>query len=102
MEVKEMLSRLDCPKRYMRKALNVLRNYNTGLTYSNNKYKMSIVCISRTTSEEQMMNSIAHEVKHVQSHICEYYDVEEDTEAAAYLTGYIIQKMHKAFKQLLK
>lgn len=101
-EVKEMLSRLDCPKRYMRKALDVLRNYNTGLTYSNNKYKMSIVCISRTTSEEQMMNSIAHEVKHVQSHICEYYDVEEDTEAAAYLTGYIIQKMHKAFKQLLK
>ena len=41
-EIKEMLTRLDCPRRYLRKALKVLRGYNTGLTYSNNQYKMYI------------------------------------------------------------
>lgn len=101
-EIKEMLSRLGCPKRYMFKALRVLKGYNTGLTYTSFNQRMSLVCISRTTSEAQFMNTIAHEVKHVQSHICDYYDVAEDGEDAAYLTGYIIQKMYKAFERLLK
>jgi len=36
------------------------------------------------------MNTIVHEAKHVQSHICEYYNVPEDSEEAAYLIGYIV------------
>lgn len=50
---------------------------------------------SQTTSEEQFLNTVVHEIKHLQSHICRYYNVDEDSEEAAYLTGYIAQKMHK-------
>lgn len=42
-----------------------------------------------------------HEAKHVQSHICEYYNVPEDGEQAAYLIGYIVQKMHRVFKNMI-
>lgn len=47
------------------------------------------------------MNTIAHEIKHVQSHVCAYYSVPEDGESAAYLTGYLTMKMFEVFKDLL-
>jgi len=74
---------------------------NTGFTYTDFDKHKSVVGISRTTSQEQFLNTIVHEAKHVQSHICKYYDVEEDSEEAAYLIGYIIQRMHRTFTHLI-
>ena len=74
---------------------------NTGFTYTDFNKRKSVVGISRTTSQEQFFNTLTHEVKHVQSHICRYYHVKEDSEDAAYLTGYIIQKMHRCFKNMI-
>ena len=71
---------------------------DTGFTYTNFDKQKSIVGISLTTSKEQFFNTLSHEIKHVQSHICMYYNVEENSESAAYLTGYIVQKMYKVFK----
>lgn len=71
---------------------------DTGFTHTNFDKKWSIVGISQTTSNEQFFNTLVHEAKHVQSHICMYYHVKEDSEAAAYLIGYIVQKMYKCFK----
>lgn len=74
---------------------------NTGFTYTDFYKKKSIVGISETDSQEQFFNTLVHEAKHVQSHICKYYNVEEDSEEAAYLIGYIIQKMHRVFKNMI-
>ena len=74
---------------------------NTGFTYTNSNKRKSIVGISKTTSQEQFLNTIVHEAKHVQSHICDYYNVPEDGEDAAYLIGYIVQKMHRVFKNMI-
>lgn len=74
---------------------------DTGFTHTDfNKHK-SIIGISQTTSQEQFFNTLVHELKHVQSHICYYYDVAEDSEEAAYLIGYIMQKAHKCFKNFI-
>ena len=51
-----------------------------------------------TTSRKQFINTISHEAKHIQSHICQYYQVSEDSEDAAYLLGYIMMKMYEVFK----
>jgi len=75
-----------------------LSERDTGFTYTDFNKKKSIVGISLTTAPEQFFNTLVHEAKHVQSHICMYYNVKEDSEAAAYLIGYIIQKMYKCFK----
>ena len=78
-----------------------LGKQNTGFTYTNLDKRTSIVGISSTSSYEQFMNTIVHEAKHVQSHICEYYNVPEDSEEAAYLIGYIVQKMYRVFKDII-
>lgn len=74
---------------------------NTGFTYTDFNKRKSIVGISESSSQEQFLNTIVHEAKHVQSHICKYYNVEEDSEEAAYLIGYIIQNMHRTFKNFI-
>ena len=74
---------------------------NTGFTHTDFYKKKSIVGISETDSQEQFFNTLVHEIKHVQSHICMYYNVEEDSEEAAYLTGFIAQKMHRCFRHFI-
>lgn len=74
---------------------------NTGFTYTDTSRRTSIVGIASATSQEQLLNTIVHEAKHVQSHICEYYNVPEDSERAAYLIGYIVQRMHRMFRYMI-
>lgn len=78
-----------------------LGNKNVGFTYTDNRKKTSIVGIAATSSQEQLLNTIVHEAKHVQSHICAYYNVPEDGEPAAYLIGYIVQRMHRVFRNMI-
>ena len=74
---------------------------DSGFTYTDFKRKQSIVGIGKSTSNSQLLNTITHEAKHVQSHICRYYKIKEDEEDAAYLIGYIVQQMYQVFKNVL-
>lgn len=74
---------------------------DVGFTYTDPQKRTSIVGIAATSSQEEFLNTVVHEAKHVQSHICDYYDVPEDGEQAAYLIGYIVQKMHRVFKDMI-
>jgi hypothetical protein len=73
-----------------------------GFTYTDFKKKQSIVGIGKSTSDAQFLNTITHEAKHIQSHICKFYSVEEDSEEAAYLIGYIVQQMFSVFKKFIR
>lgn len=101
-EIEDSLLQIGCSKKIMKKAFCVLRNKNTGFTFSNSKYKMSIVCISNATDISQLVNTAIHETKHVQSHICSFYHIDEDSEDAAYMIGYLVQRMYKMFAKLVK
>lgn len=102
-EIEDSLYQIDCPQSYIDKAFKVIaRNKNTGFTFSNSDYKMSIVCISETTSASQFVSTSVHEAKHVQSHICSYYGVDEKSEEAAYLIGYLVRRMYKMVAKVLK
>ena len=102
LEIEDSLLQVDCPLEEIRASFEVLKKKNTGLTFSNTDYKMSVVCISRATSVDQFVNTAIHEAKHVQSHICEYYGIVEDSEQAAYLIGYLVQRMYKMFAKFVK
>lgn len=78
-----------------------LGQLNSGFTHTDFDKKRSIVGIGKTDSKEQFMNTIVHEAKHVQSNICEYYEVPEDGEQAAYLIGYLVMRMYRCFKNML-
>lgn len=101
-EIADSLKQLDCSKKDIHKALKVLYRKNTGFTFSNTDYKMSVVCIGKATNIGQFVNTTIHEAKHVQSHICEYYGIKENTETAAYLIGHLVYKMYKMLENVLK
>ena len=101
-EVVDSLEQLDCPKKDIKKALKTLRKKNTGFTFTNTDYKMSVVCIGEATDIGQFVNTTIHEAKHVQSHICQYYGIDEDTETAAYLIGHLVHRMYKMLERILK
>jgi hypothetical protein len=63
---------------------------NQGFTYTNFKKKESVVVIGKTSNPYQFYNTVVHEAKHVQSAICKYYNIAEDSEDAAYLIGYVV------------
>lgn len=101
-ELADALICLDCNKKDIKKALRVLRKKNTGFTFSNSDYKTSVVCIGEATDVGQFVDTAAHEAKHVQSHICQFYGVDETTETAAYLMGHLVHKMYMMLQKILR
>lgn len=101
-EVADALIQLDCPESDLTNAFSVLKRKNTGFTFTNTERMMSIVCIGKSTNSSQFVSTVVHEAKHVQSHICSYYDIREGSEEAAYLIGYIVKRMYMMIIKLLK
>ena len=101
-EVVQALQSLHCPSKDIFTATRIMSTgLNTGMTYSNSKLKTSLVCIGEAVSQEQLINTVGHESKNVQSHICWYYRIKEDSEQAAYLIGHIVQRMYKMLQIIL-
>lgn len=101
-EIEDSLRQVECSKRDIKKAFKVLQRENTGFTFSNTDYKMSIVCVSKATTAGEFVNTCVHEAKHVLSHICQYYDIDEDSEKAAYIIGYLVHEMYKMVARIIK
>lgn len=102
LEVEDALKQLGCSRWDVHKSLKVLTKENTGFTFSNSEYKMSIICIGPSSDVSQFVNTAIHEAKHVQSHVCAYYQIPEDSEDAAYLIGYLVQRMYKMFSKIIR
>ena len=98
----DSLEALDCTKEDIQAASKTLKKKNTGFTYTNTDYKMTFVCIGHSSNIGQFVNTVVHEAKHVQSHICQYYGVEETSETAAYLIGHLVQQMYKMIGKVVK
>lgn len=95
-EIMDILLQAGCPYDSAEQSVNILTNQlNTGMTFTNMKERVSRIFLSMATSKSQMFNTAVHELKHVQSHICEYYNVDESGEQAAYLIGYIARRVYK-------
>lgn len=71
---------------------------NTGICYSSPS-KQSIVVIAKTSSSDEFMNSLAHEQKHLCSHIEQFYDIDSNSEEAAYLAGSVAALMFPVAKK---
>lgn len=76
---------------------NIKKNkYNKGFTYS--KLFQSLMFIGPTTSKEQLINTIAHESRHLQQHIANIYNMNQNGEQVCYLTGEIVSIIYKICK----
>lgn len=102
-EVMEALFRLYCPAKDAQSVYNlIINNVNTGFTYTNYSIKQTITCIGRGTNVEETVNTIFHEVYHIQDHIARYYSFNTDLELPAYLSGYIGANITNVLLNFLK
>ena len=74
-------------------AIQVLMGMNTGMAISNYDIRMSAMFISKATEKSEWWSTVSHEISHVVDAILEYYDIDCDSEDAAYLTGYITKRV---------
>ena len=97
-EIGDWLEALGASKSDIRRSQRVLSGINTGLTFSSQNLRMSVMCIGEATDDEQWWDTLDHEIDHLQGAILRYYGVEHDTEEAAYLQGYIMRGIVKALR----
>lgn len=102
-EIIERLYSIGCPTDYIDDAYYnmVSDKLNIGLTYSNNRYRSSVIVISDTSNPAQFMNSYDHERQHLINHILEAFNINPKGEEAAYLSGKIGQLMFPKAKYFL-
>lgn len=102
MDIDELAAILDsfgASDKDIRKAMSILYSTNSGMTISRSDLTMSVIIISEATSVEQFMDTLVHEIDHVQDAIDELYGVEQGSEESAWLQGYIMRGISRALKE---
>ena len=61
--------------------------YNCGFTYTNQHKRRAVVLIGPTTSGEEFINTLVHEVRHLADAIAKSLGVPLDSERPAYISG---------------
>lgn len=95
-EIMQDLYVIHCPKNKMRKAYRNMSTcqLNTGLTYSNQRIRESVIVIGKWSDPSEFDNSFAHELRHFTDHIANAFGLESGGEEIAYLTGGIRKKLY--------
>lgn len=79
----------DCPDNIIEKAYRQLTYCadNLGLTYNNPEIMQSVVVVGRASSKKEFFNTLSHEMLHLLLSVMRAYDINPDSEQAAYLFG---------------
>lgn len=72
---------------------------NSGFTLSQGR--SSIMGIGWTDSQEEFINTLVHEINHLQDDICNYYKLPTQGELASIISGDIAMAMYKGFIKYL-
>ena len=76
--------------------VSVLSGIDCGFTFTNMEQHVTVICIGRASSYDEMFSTITHEIKHATEHMGGYYGVDHNSEESAYLQGEIAKHMYKA------
>lgn len=74
---------------------------NSGLCYSNYSSRKSVIVVALTSSADEFINSLTHEVTHACVHIATALGVNHKGEDFCYLVGDLCQEMYPKVKHLL-
>lgn len=76
--------------------------YDGGWTFYNRGQPISVVLLERFSSENAKNSVYFHEKRHVEDDIIEHLQMYDESEAAAYLAGYLAIKFLELSKQVTK
>lgn len=74
---------------------------NNGLTYTNSEKRETIWVVALTSSAREFMDSVVHEIRHLEQHIANECGIDENSEEACYLCGDIAYRLFPYCKKLL-
>ena len=95
-EVYQALLACSCPNDDAQKACMILSRKNNGYTFTDLEGQYTLMFASKSTSPEEMFDTITHELKHTTEHISGFFGVGPKSEEAAYLQGEIAKGMFPA------
>lgn len=100
--VSKMLE-IGSPRGFANKAYRMLcyGEMDSGLTYSNEKRRESVLVTSLTHDASEFINTLSHEAGHVVQHICTEDGIDMHTEESCYMLGDICQELYPYCKNLL-
>lgn len=75
------------------------KSLNTGFTVSNKFLMQSVIIFGQHDSKSELINTIAHESRHLQQHIANVFHLNENSEDVCYLLGEIVQKIYIIFNK---
>ena len=84
-----------CTNKGIREVALAILNPNSGFTHSNGK--SSIMGIGWTDSHEEFINTLVHEINHLQDDICSYYNIPFHGELASVISGDIAMYIYQGF-----
>lgn len=96
-----ILREFGCPEWEIEHARETVSKDNKAFVFNAPWARMSVMVVGRVTHPSQFMNSLLHELDHLQDTILEYYHVQHGTEDAAYLQGYLGQMAYDGIVPLL-
>ncbi|MBQ7280556.1 MAG: hypothetical protein IJR13_07545 [Bacteroidales bacterium] len=87
---------------YFRAEESLLRgDRNSGLTYTNDKKRESVIVLSKTTTREEFANTWFHELIHCAIHIAMATGLDLQGETMAYIGGDLAMAMHPVAARLM-
>ena len=95
-EILQTLQRFGATEETQLCALNNLKDImvNTGLTYTNDESRGTVMVISRASSPDELWNTLDHEKGHAVTHISSALDIDDSGEEKQYLAGEIAKRMY--------
>lgn len=85
----------DAPDHILQRAYHVLEDNidNTGFTYTNSDTRQGVVVVGPSSSGDEFVNTLAHEVYHAAVAVAESIGVELVGESPAYISGDTLQSL---------
>lgn len=99
-EILQMLQEFGCSGKCLRQAEDNLRgaDLDTGLTYTNDDARGTVMVIGECSSPEEFWNTLDHEKGHAVQHIGSALGMDHMGESQQYLAGEIAKRMHPVAK----
>ena len=96
-EIHNILHYVQCPKSQLNEAMLNIRDgmLDNGFTYTNYKYNISVVIVGYGSNDNEFMNTLVHEARHVEQYISNKYDIDTEDEERYYLIGKLVKTMYR-------